>query len=81
MFSTVQLPDNFALGRDECLQRCGITRGTQPTTQRQPRVSANALPSVTSSAASAASTASSTATPVPPKRDNAWTPVQLRQRD
>ena len=38
------LPDNFAIGRDECLQRCGLSRGTQPTTQRQPRVSANAFP-------------------------------------
>ncbi len=27
------------------MTRCGITRGDQPTAQRQPRVSANALPS------------------------------------
>ena len=34
----------MALGTDECLQRCGIQRSEQPTQQRQPRVSANALP-------------------------------------
>ncbi|KIP11055.1 hypothetical protein PHLGIDRAFT_173935 [Phlebiopsis gigantea 11061_1 CR5-6] len=40
-----KIPDNIALGSDECLQRCGISRGNQPTNQRQARVSANALPS------------------------------------
>ncbi|KAJ3475443.1 hypothetical protein NLI96_g11833 [Meripilus lineatus] len=40
-----KIPDNIAFGTDECLQRCGIQRPTQPTNQRQPRVSANALPS------------------------------------
>lgn len=70
------LPDNFALGRDECLQRCGLTRGTQPSTQRQPRVSGNALPAETSSAASSASATSSAA---PHKRE--FVPVQLRQRN
>lgn len=74
-----QLPDNFAIGRDECLRRCGLTRGTQPTTQRQPRVSANALPPNTSSATYVASAASST--PTPHKREDAWAPVQLRKRD
>ncbi|KAJ7235626.1 RmlC-like cupin domain-containing protein [Mycena haematopus] len=45
------IPDNVSLGADECLKRCGITRSTQPTTQRQPRVSGNAFPSgVTASA-------------------------------
>ncbi|KAI0081748.1 RmlC-like cupin [Panus rudis PR-1116 ss-1] len=39
------IPDNIALGTDECLKKCGITRGQQPTTQRQPRVAGNALPS------------------------------------
>ena len=43
-----QIPDNFALGRQECLDRCGIKRQGQKSTQRQPRVSANALPSGTS---------------------------------
>ena len=38
------IPDNVILGVDECLQRCGIERTTQPTAQRQPRVSANAYP-------------------------------------
>ncbi|KAI0309732.1 RmlC-like cupin domain-containing protein, partial [Amylostereum chailletii] len=35
-----KIPDNVILGVDVCLQRCGITRGDQPTAQRQPRVSA-----------------------------------------
>lgn len=39
-----KIPDNVALGTNECLQRCGITRTQQPTNQRQPRVSGNALP-------------------------------------
>jgi len=39
------IPDNVAYGAEECLQRCGITRGNQPTSQQQPRVSANAFPS------------------------------------
>ncbi|KAI0832393.1 RmlC-like cupin [Trametes gibbosa] len=38
------IPDNFALGTQECLDRCGIDRGTQPTLQRQPRNANNALP-------------------------------------
>ncbi|VDC01156.1 unnamed protein product [Peniophora sp. CBMAI 1063] len=38
------IPDNVVLGVDECLQRCGIQRSSQPTAQRQPRVSANAYP-------------------------------------
>jgi len=38
------IPDNVALGVDECLKRCGIKRTQQPTTQRQPRVAGNALP-------------------------------------
>ncbi|KAI0701224.1 RmlC-like cupin domain-containing protein [Cytidiella melzeri] len=43
----MQIPDNIALGTADCLQRCGISTPTsgQPTDQRQPRVSANALPS------------------------------------
>ena len=36
------IPDNVALGTEECLKRCGITRGDQPNAQRQPRVAANA---------------------------------------
>ena len=42
-----QIPDTFALGRQECLDRCGIKREGQTTNQLQPRVSANALPSGT----------------------------------
>jgi oxalate decarboxylase/phosphoglucose isomerase-like protein (cupin superfamily) len=38
------IPDNVILGVDECLQRCNITRTAQATSQRQPRVSANAFP-------------------------------------
>ncbi|KAI0349412.1 RmlC-like cupin [Trametes cingulata] len=38
------IPDNIALGTQECLDRCGISRGDQPTTQRQPRNANNALP-------------------------------------
>jgi hypothetical protein len=40
-----KIPDSFALGIQSCLDKCGIQRGSQPTAQRQPRVSANALPS------------------------------------
>jgi len=39
------IPDNIALGSDECLARCNIKRQNQPTAQRQPRVQGNALPS------------------------------------
>ncbi|KAJ7776636.1 RmlC-like cupin domain-containing protein, partial [Mycena maculata] len=39
------IPDNVAIGTDECLKRCNITRPTQPTTQLQPIVSGNAFPS------------------------------------
>jgi len=39
-----KIPDNFALGIQSCLDRCGIKRGDQPTTQRQPRVAGNELP-------------------------------------
>ena len=39
------IPDNVALGTDECLQRCGLTRPEAPlTAQRQPRVAGNAYP-------------------------------------
>jgi len=38
------IPDNVILGVDSCLQRCNITRTPQPTSQQQPRVSANAFP-------------------------------------
>jgi len=41
-----KIPNNVAFGADECLKRCGLTRPpVQLTSQRQPRVSANALPS------------------------------------
>ncbi|KAI0076526.1 RmlC-like cupin [Panus rudis PR-1116 ss-1] len=39
-----KIPNNIALGTDECLKRCGLSRTDQPTSQRQPRVQANALP-------------------------------------
>ena len=40
------IPDNVALGTEDCLKRCGITRPTTPaTTQRQPLVAGNAYPS------------------------------------
>ena len=39
------IPDNVALGTEDCLKRCGITRPSTPTTaQRQPRVAGNAYP-------------------------------------
>ncbi|KAI0771602.1 RmlC-like cupin domain-containing protein [Trametes elegans] len=61
------IPDNIALGTQECLDRCGISRGTQPTTQRQPRNANNALPSgaPASASASASSSASPGAAPTP----------------
>jgi oxalate decarboxylase/phosphoglucose isomerase-like protein (cupin superfamily) len=41
-----RLPNNVAYGVQSCLQRCNITKpATQPGSQRQPRVSGNALPS------------------------------------
>ncbi|KAJ3476808.1 hypothetical protein NLI96_g10902 [Meripilus lineatus] len=40
-----KIPNNVALGTEECLKRCGLTNSGQPTSQRQPRVAANALPS------------------------------------
>ncbi|KAK7032670.1 RmlC-like cupin [Favolaschia claudopus] len=39
------IPDSVSLGTDECLKRCGLKRTSQPTDQRQPRVSGNAFPS------------------------------------
>lgn len=45
----IQIPDNIALGRQECLDRCGIKREGQKTTQRQQRNANNALSSGTSS--------------------------------
>jgi len=38
------IPDNVIIGVEECLQRCGIERTAQPTSQRQPRVGSNAFP-------------------------------------
>ncbi|KAI9001036.1 RmlC-like cupin [Trametes punicea] len=54
------IPDNFALGTQECLDRCGIRRGEQPTTQRQPRNANNALPGPSDSSSVAAWTRSAT---------------------
>ncbi|KAL4242095.1 germin family protein [Abortiporus biennis] len=54
------IPDNVALGSDQCLQRCGLNRQGQPTTQRQPRVAGNAFPAnITSASPSAASASAS----------------------
>jgi hypothetical protein len=60
------IPNNVALGIDECLQRCNIDRGEQPKSQRQPRLASNELPDgfqgpppPSSSAAPAAPTARS----------------------
>lgn len=39
----------MALGIEKCLSACSIQRGAQPSSQLQPRVSANALPSSVSS--------------------------------
>ncbi|KAI0719578.1 RmlC-like cupin [Cerioporus squamosus] len=33
------IPDNIALGRQECLDRCGLKRGDQPHAQLQPPIS------------------------------------------
>ena len=65
------IPDNVALGTDDCLKRCGITRPATPaTSQRQPRVAGNAYPSGIAAAPiptptflSASSAAASTSTP------------------
>lgn len=41
-----KIPNNIALGADECLKRCNITRPTlQAVSQRQTRNAGNALPS------------------------------------
>ncbi|EIW61982.1 RmlC-like cupin [Trametes versicolor FP-101664 SS1] len=50
------IPDNIALGTQECLDRCGIKRDGQPTTQRQPRNANNALPGQSSGDWAATST-------------------------
>lgn len=40
-----KIPNNIALGAEECLKRCGITRPSmQPISQRQSRNPGNALP-------------------------------------
>ncbi|KAJ6560730.1 RmlC-like cupin domain-containing protein [Mycena sp. CBHHK59/15] len=39
-----QIPDNVAAGTDACLKRCHLTRPSQPSLQRQTRVSGNAFP-------------------------------------
>jgi len=38
------IPDSMALGVDQCLQKCGLTRGNQTMGQQQPRTPDNALP-------------------------------------
>ncbi|TCD67067.1 hypothetical protein EIP91_000580 [Steccherinum ochraceum] len=74
-----KIADNVAFGTNDCLQRCGITKTTQGTTQRVQRVAGNALPSgfsgptpassgATSTATSASSTSHATGTPTPGDR-------------
>lgn len=53
-----QIPDDVAFGSAECIQRCGINIGVQPTAEQVPRVSANALP--TGSAWTSKATSTST---------------------
>ncbi|GBE79718.1 RmlC-like cupin domain-containing protein [Sparassis latifolia] len=53
------IPDTFVLGTDECLQRCGLTRGAQPMAQQVPRVAGNAFPSGVSAGAGAAASSTS----------------------
>ncbi|KAI0921076.1 hypothetical protein AcW2_006165 [Taiwanofungus camphoratus] len=48
-----KIPDDVAFGSQECLQRCGIQVGTQPTNEQVPRVSGNALPGASGSASGA----------------------------
>ncbi|KAF7329431.1 RmlC-like cupin [Mycena kentingensis (nom. inval.)] len=55
-----QLPDSFALGTDACLKRCGLQRTKQPSAQRQPRVSGNAIPAITASGTASGSMPSAT---------------------
>ncbi|KAJ7080304.1 RmlC-like cupin domain-containing protein [Mycena epipterygia] len=42
--TATQIPDSIAVGTDVCLKRCGLTRPSQPTLQRQTRVAGNAFP-------------------------------------
>ncbi|KAJ7656259.1 RmlC-like cupin domain-containing protein [Mycena polygramma] len=59
-----KIPDNIAVGTDECLKRCGLARPpAQPTAQHQPRVSGNAFPTgnATNNAAPTSSAPSTTA--------------------
>ncbi|KAJ7117740.1 RmlC-like cupin domain-containing protein [Mycena epipterygia] len=52
------IPDNIAVGTDECLKACGLARPpTQPTSQQQPRISGNALPTGTDAAPPVSSSA------------------------
>ncbi|KAJ7117738.1 RmlC-like cupin domain-containing protein [Mycena epipterygia] len=51
------IPDNIAVGTDECLKACGLTRPAQPTAQQQPRISGNALPTGTGAAPPVSSSA------------------------
>ncbi|KAJ7300884.1 RmlC-like cupin [Mycena albidolilacea] len=58
-----KIPDNIAVGTDECLKRCGLARPpAQPTAQHQPRVSGNAFP--TNAVGSDTVSAQPTQTPV-----------------
>jgi len=63
------IPDNVALGVQQCLDKCGLSRGSQNTTQLQPRVSGNALPSGSTSSSSSSSVPSATARKRSPSED------------
>lgn len=53
----MKIPDNMALGVQQCLDTCKIQRSSQPTGQLQPRVSGNAFPSLSGASWSPSATA------------------------
>ncbi|KAJ7180840.1 RmlC-like cupin [Mycena filopes] len=73
-----KIPDNIAVGTDECLKRCGLVRPpAQPTAQHQPRVSGNAFPTntVPASAAPVSSQPAASAQPSASASSNSTVPV------
>ncbi|KZT74362.1 RmlC-like cupin [Daedalea quercina L-15889] len=64
-----KIPDDVAYGSQECLTRCGISVGTQPTDEQVPRVSGNALPSSSASAWTATATSTPAAETTNQSRD------------
>ncbi len=78
------IPDNIALGVQQCRQQCGLTSDpVQPTAQQQPRVSGNALPSATAAvfvsppAAPAATATASTSSTTAAAAGNLADPASL----